>query len=566
MPVAMLAALHSGRVFAPIATDYPEVRQRRILQAIEPGCLLVDNTTAALVPECACPIVNSDEVNIDALNSDEVNISPHDQAAAGRTDPNKPALIVFTSGSTGEPLGVVHSEANLVAHGLRSVRALQIDPSDRLSMLSRGIHISGVTDIVRSIVSGAALMPVDVAALDIDTASADIRDAAVSVLHCTPSLAATLFDATKRSVHFETVRLIHLGGEALSADTLAACQRSLPTHAVVVNQLGCTELSGFCQAFLRTGAVQPQGPVPAGFPVEGVTVRILDDQGHPVAENETGRIVIAGEGLALGYWNEPSLTAAVFHEGAANDPRYFLTGDRGRWLPDGQIEYRGRIDHQVQVRGYRVELAEIEIALKQLETITDAVVVAPRVEPGETDSGTDVGLVAHLVPAGGSVDVIRLKQRLVEALPSYMHPSRYVVHESLPRTPSGKVDRSALAAMSSTSNTAIEDIVASPVCPAPPYAGDQDSIAVIKSVWSETLGLHTIGDDDDFFGIGGDSLQAMRVCSRLLSFTGSEISLRDLFDAPTPRGLASLLTAEKSAARRAPAENDFPYSSTTLNK
>ena len=215
MPLAMLAALRTGRVFAPIATDYPAARRQQIFETLEPGCLLVDNDTAKLVSDCSCPIVN-----IDGARTLEPDRTPYP-----RSDTGAPALVIFTSGSTGEPIGVVHSEDNLLQLARRSVRAMQIGPSDRLSLLSRGMHISGITDMVRSFVSGATLVPCDVAALGVDAASDAVRNAGVTVLHCTPSLAATLFSSVADSSRFRTVRLVHLGGEAFPAAVVALCRR-----------------------------------------------------------------------------------------------------------------------------------------------------------------------------------------------------------------------------------------------------------------------------------------------------------------------------------------------------
>jgi non-ribosomal peptide synthetase component F len=292
VPIALLAVLRARRTFAPIATDYPNARRLRVLHALQPGCLLVDNDTAGLAHDYPCPIVNMDTATV--LESDR---APN--AGPGRA---VPSVVIFTSGSTGEPVGVLHSEDNLLRIAERSVRSLQIAPSDRLSMLTRGVHISGMTDIVRSFVSGATLVPSDIAAVGVDMAVDTIRKAGVTILHCTPSLARTLFSAVNDSNCYRSLRTIHLGGEPLPAAVVELCRRRLPAGAVVINQLGCTELSGYCQAFLSSDTVIPHALVPAGFPVDGVCVRILDEHGRPAANGEIGSIEVAGDGLALGYW------------------------------------------------------------------------------------------------------------------------------------------------------------------------------------------------------------------------------------------------------------------------
>jgi acyl carrier protein len=250
---------------------------------------------------------------------------------------------------------------------------------------------------------------------------------------------------------------------------------------------------------------------------------------------------VSGEGLALGYWNAPDRTSAVFREPAAGARRHFLTGDRGRWLPDGQLEHQGRIDRQVQVRGFRVELAEIENALLQLDMIADAAVVAPA-------SKTDVRVVAHVVPTSGRIDRTELHALLSTTLPASMLPHHYVVHESLPRTSTGKVDRIALATVVPEAGAGRGDGASTPGA-VPPGRGNEKSVSVIVAVCAQVLGVESIREDDNFFLLGGDSLQAMQVASRLAVRLRADVRVRDFLEAPTPRQLAERLA---SAGRAMP--------------
>jgi hypothetical protein len=232
---------------------------------------------------------------------------------------------------------------------------------------------------------------------------------------------------------------------------------------------------------------------------------------------------------------DPVRTSTAFQEAGAGQPRRFLTGDLGRWLPDGQLECRGRIDHQVKVRGHRVELAEIEMALRKLNIIAEAAVVVPA-------NGTDVRIVAHIVPTKSEIDLGSLRTLLAETLPTAMLPARYQVHESLPRTATGKVDRLALA----SAPARVDDLqVDATVWPSPlPSAAEEDATArIIMSVWRELLGVASISEDDDFFMLGGDSLIAMRACSHLTARLQVQIDLRDIIEAPTIRQFIRRLAA-----------------------
>jgi non-ribosomal peptide synthetase component E (peptide arylation enzyme)/acyl carrier protein len=346
----------------------------------------------------------------------------------------------------------------------------------------------------------------------------------VTVLHAVPSLLRVLVEE-KEIERCTCLNYVFSGGEVLSAElqerffdrlTVNLCNLCGPTET-------CVE-----STFWTCRRDPDQRTVPIGRPIANTQIYLLDRHKQPVPVGVTGELYIGGAGLARGYLNRPEMTAEKFlPDPFTTEPgaRLYRTGDLGRYLPNGNIEFLGRIDHQVKIRGFRIELGEIEAVLAQHPTVRESVVIA------REDRAGDKRIVAYFIPHEGAPAIIELRGYLKRSLPEYMVPSAWVILESFPLTPNGKVDRKALP-NPDFSRTTLEQ----------GYVAPQDSVeGIIAMVWSEVLRRGPIGRHDNFFDLGGHSLKATQVVSRLRKVFRSEISLRHLFEFPTISALAAAI-------------------------
>jgi acyl-CoA synthetase (AMP-forming)/AMP-acid ligase II len=325
------------------------------------------------------------------------------------------------------------------------------------------------------------------------------------------------------------LRRIVCSGEALPAELQNRTLQALP-QATLLNLYGPTEAA--IEVTWWDCRVDGSSTVPIGRPIGNVSVHVLDGQFGEVPRGVAGELCLGGEGLARGYWGRAGLTAQAFvaDPSDANGGRLYRTGDLVRWRADGQIEYLGRIDHQVKVRGFRIELGEVEAQLQQQGGVGEAVVVA------QAGAGGGVRLVAYVSARAGEVlDGAALRESLGRELPDYMVPSVIVVLERLPLNANGKVDRKALPAAEWVSGRAHEA----------PQGEVEEALA---RIWAEVLGLERVGRHDNFFEVGGHSLMAIRVVARLQGELRADVGVRDVFQHPTLAGMAARLGGDRQQA------------------
>ena len=321
------------------------------------------------------------------------------------------------------------------------------------------------------------------------------------------------------------LRLVKFGGEPATRKDVELFQRHCLPDCFLYNGLASTETGGSVRAFFVDHAMQLTGSVvPAGYAVEDVETLLLNEEGRAVGSDAIGDIVVKSRYLAVGYWRQPEITRTVFvPDPSGSDARIYRTGDLGRLLPDGCLVHLGRKDFQVKVRGYRVETADIELALLDHEAIQEAAVVAQ----------DDVRLIAYVVPTrlpAPSASV--LQGFLRERLPDYMVPATFVVLDALPLTPNGKMDRRALPAPDRSRPTLAQPYVA----PRTPIEAD------LVRIWAELLDLELIGVHDSFLDLGGHSLSAMQIIARVHRTWHVDIPLRVLLEAPTVASMALVIT------------------------
>jgi acyl carrier protein len=363
-----------------------------------------------------------------------------------------------------------------------------------------------------------------------------------TVLNQTPSAFQMLAHAEERSPCALSLRWIVFGGEALDARTLAPWFRAhgeaLP---VLVNMYGITETTVHVTwRRIAPGDLAEATASAVGRPLADLEVVLLDRRGEPVPIGVPGEIHVGGAGLARGYLGRPALTAERFvpHPwSAVPGARLYRSGDLGRWRPDGDLEHRGRIDHQVKVRGFRIEPGEVEAALAAHPAVAASAVVA------RPDAAGDHRLTAYIVAADDALSAAELRVFLKERLPEHMVPSAFVFLDALPLNANGKLDRAALPAPGGER--------AAPEAPAVPCSPLEERLAAI---WAEVLEVGSVGARDDFFELGGYSLLAVRLLHRVREVFGVEVPLGRLFDDPTVAGLAAVLAEIGPATVSGPAE------------
>ncbi|KJK52721.1 non-ribosomal peptide synthetase [Streptomyces sp. NRRL F-4428] len=459
---------------------------------------------------------------------------PEEPLTSGRpadeSDPDSPAFIMFTSGSTGRPKGV------LVPH--RAVAELVTAPDyvtltgrDRVLFHSPMTFDASTFEVWGALANGAAVVVCTEQRPTLEDLARHVERHGVTVAFFTTALFHQL--AARRSRVFSQLRSVVVGGEAMAAAPAREVLTAFP-WLELVNGYGPTETTTFATAH-RVTERDCAGPIPIGRPIRGATAHVLDADGHPVADGDRGELWIGGSRLAHGYTGLPALTAERFVEHpAAAGRRLYRTGDVVSLRPDGVLQFHGRNDDQVKVRGFRIEPAEVEHALREQADVDDAAVTVD-------GAGTpEARLVAFVVAAPGPVPHgAALRERLTAVLPAHLVPDAVDVLERLPLTPAGKIDRRALAAHAQAAGSGHADE------PAPPMTPLEQAVA---EVWSRALGTEVTRPDTEFLLIGGHSLLALAVTEDLREELGVEMSLADFFAAPTVAAQAALVETALLAA------------------
>jgi len=532
--VSLLAILKAGGAYVPLDPSYPADRLAWIIEDSGISILLTTTITGLDLP--------SNRSCSQLLFVDQIGASP----ASSRTSLRAPvasnlAYVIYTSGSTGRPKGVMIEHRNVVNlfHGFDLV--LGSRPGVWLAVTSISFDIS-VLELFWTLTRG--LTVVLSSGNDSDGLAGEINRFHVTHLQMTPTLARMLTLNAEAFAAIGSIGQILLGGEAVPASLIRKMRERF--QGEIFNVYGPTETTVWSTACLVT---EVGTTVSIGRPILNTEIYILDAQQKPVPYGEVGELYIGGNGVSRGYWNRPDLTAERFLAlPAISSARLYRTGDLARFLPDGDIDFVGRSDYQVKLRGHRIEPAEIEFALEQCPEVRQAVVL-PRPEPNG-----DQRLVAFLVPVGevpNTASGSPLRRALESRLPDYMIPSSFVWIDAFPLTANGKIDRKEL----------LNSLAQTPI-PAPrPQAAPNTASALeseIAAIWRDALGVSSIGLHQNFFDLGAHSLTVAEVHAALKDRLDVEISLVDLFQFSTVASLAahiagaptSPVTGQNRAQRR----------------
>ncbi|WP_326636632.1 amino acid adenylation domain-containing protein [Nonomuraea fuscirosea] len=520
--VALLAVWRAGGAYLPLDPDYPDERLAFLIADSTARLVVTDAGLAPRLPAEKVVLVSAGEPGAagepgpgDEPGSADEPGPGDDRWAGGRqpVQPDDPAYVIYTSGSTGRPKGVLVEHGSLAGRVRWMREAYGIGPDDRVAQFASLSFDAHAEELYPALTAGAGVLLLPDGAASLPDVLRTAAGGRVTVLDLPTAYWHRLTEALDDVTWPQPLRLVILGGEQAHAAAVARWRDRFGDRVRLVNTYGPTEATVIATA-TDLGEADTAGRPPIGRPIGGTTAHVLGPYGEPVPPGFPGELCLGGEGLARGYPGHPGLTADRFVPDPYGLPgsRLYRTGDRVRRRPDGTLEFLGRFDAQVKVRGFRVEPGEVETALLAHPGVRQAVVTAD----GER-------LAAYVVgPAGPD----ELRTCLAATLPAHLVPTAWVSLAALPLTITGKVD---VAALPVPGPGPVAEFV-------PPRT---DAEALVAGIWGELLGVEAVGVDDDFFALGGHSLLATRVAALLRNALDTEVPIRTVFDQPTVAGLAA---------------------------
>ncbi len=533
MVIGLFGILKAGGAYVPLDPAYPVARLAFMLEDSQVPVLLTQSNLIDVLPETMAQLV--------CLDTEAKKFSPfRSENPLSVVGPENLAYVIYTSGSTGKPkgAGVFHQGVTNLVNWF--ITAFQLGVDDNVLIISPFSFDLTQKNIFAPLINGGQLHLLASTHYDPNQITKLVAEKTITWLNCTPSAFYPLIEPNDENTFLKlsSLRYLFLGGEPIALPILQSWLNATVSQTKIVNSYGPTECTDVCAAYLleQPEAVLDQ-TIPIGKPIFNAKLFNLDKNFELLPVGVAGELHIGGVGLARGYLNRPDLTAEKFLKNPFSDDPYsrlYKTGDLARYLPDGNIEYLGRIDNQVKIRGFRIELGEIEVILTEHPQIREAVVI------DREDSSHLKQLVAYIVtpPGTPSLAASDLRRFLQEKLPEYMVPSNFIVLEKIPLTLNGKIDRHALPAPSGN------ELKAAYVAPRTPIE------ELLTNVWSDVLEQQKISIHDDFFERGGHSLLGTQVISRIRDLFSVEISLRQLYESPTVVSLAESLVKQETQPGR----------------
>ncbi len=522
---AILGVLKAGRPYVPLDLDLPDRDLQTMAADSGAGLVLAEGDAVGR----ARSIASSGMAVVDIADF----LDAGEEAAMQPTaDPGSPAYIFYTSGTTGRPKGVVDCHRNVLHNVLRYTNTLHIVAGDRLTLIQPPSFSGTVSSLFGALMNGATICPFDLRRSTPSALAAWLNAEEVSIYHSVPALFRGFLTGDR---FFPSVRLVRLEGDRASRLDWELFCRHFTSDCLLVNGLGITETGLVRQYFLDRQSSVPPGHLPVGYPIDDMDCLVVDHDGRPLEPDQPGEIAVRSRFLALGYWGSPDATDAAFHPDPADDSvRVFRTRDRGLLRPDGCLEYLGRSDLRIRIRGQWVDPERVEAALAALPSIADAVVV------GRQDHRGELSVVGYVVPASGAPPApAEIRRALRDRLPAVMVPSHFVLLDSLPLNAHQKVDRR-IEVLPEPEWQAHDVAV-------PPWTLLEQQLA---ELWKEMLGVEGVGLDDDFFDLGGHSLLAVQMLDRVEDMFGRKIPPAALLAGATIERLSQILLSESTSRDR----------------
>ena len=526
--VAILGVLKAGKFYVVIDPSAPLERIHSIVDDSGADLIVTNSRNADLANElnhATCALVNIDKLS-DFYPSDNIGHA---------VLPDDLATICYTSGSTGKPKGVVQAHRNVLHSVKLFTERTCICVHDRFTLLHSLSFASGHRHLRAALLNGASLFPFDIKSEGVGRLADWLEEERLTFYHSSPSLFRQLGESLTGREKLKSLRLIQLSGAPITQRDFDLYKKNFSPEVLLEFGMGSTEARGIGSAIVDKNFSFPEQGSPIGYSRTGKKILLLDENRQEVEIGQVGEIAVKGRNVNLGYWNHPGSTRAKFlTDPTGGDERIYMTGDLGRMLPDGFLIHMGRKDFMVKIRGYRVEVAEVERALLGHPQVKEAGVAAWDLTPEEKC------LVGYIVPReDAALNVSDLNEFLRLKLPDYMVPSTFMFLESLPLT-NGKLDRQALPKPDKL-RPELKGL----------YVEPRNNIEkTLAGIWAEVLQLDKVGVHDNFFELGGHSLTATRLLSRVLESSRVDVSLKSLFESPTVASLARCVEDALQQVRR----------------
>lgn len=505
MIAGVFAALKAGKTYVPLDPSLPTKRITYMLDDSQVTAVLTNNMNLAIARSLSkneMQIINMDDINL-ATFADNINLT---------ISPDTVAYILYTSGSTGHPKGVMQTHRNVLHHIRNYTNGLHISNCDRMTLLSNYSFDAAMMDIMGALLNGATLCPMDIKEKSLVRLYEWLIKEKITIYHSTPTVYRYLISTLAEEEKFPKIRLVVLGGEEVYKKDVDMYKKHFSPECIFINTYGPTESTVVLQYFINNQTKFNRNTVPIGYPVDNTEILLLNKTRE--AAEVYGEIAIKSNHVAIGYWGKPEMMWEVF----LSDPDggngwIYRTGDMGRLLPDGSIEFRGRKDLQVKIRGFRVEPGEIESALSSHEAIKECVVAASDNRQGDNE------LIAYIV-CDESLSSLSLRRYLRDALPDYMIPSQFVQLDTIPLIHNGKTDYASLSLLRDSHTMQRPDYV---------QLIDPVEKKIIE-IWQNVLDVDNISLQDNFFDLGGHSLMVVKAISLIEKEFGIHVPFREFFN------------------------------------
>ncbi|HYJ17018.1 MAG TPA: AMP-binding protein [Candidatus Limnocylindria bacterium] len=524
--VAMLGVLKTGKICVVLDPSFPNDRNVFLIEDSQAGLLISDRenlSSAAEYTHGRCGCVNIDELD-SSLSIENLRLP---------IAPMNFAFLIYTSGSTGQPKGVIQNHRNLLHDCLLYCNGLHVCADDRIALLYSCSASQGLKITFAGLLNGAALYPFNMRQRGVADLPLWLNQEEISIYFSVPVVFRQFTSTLTGHYQWPSLRIIQLGSDLVTLRELEEFQKHFTADTILIIRFGATETGTLRRLYVDAKSSLDQIKNAVGYATEEAEISIRDEADGQMKCDVIGEIVVHSRYISPGYWRRPNLHQdPFFPDPNGRGKRIYRTGDLGRLRSDGLLFHLGRKDFQLSIRGYRVEPSEIEAVLLAQDNVKEALVAAG---PGDTQAEHD-RLVAYIVPyykPFPSSPVLRRAAR--QKLPAHMIPSDFVFLESLPLTPNGKVDRLALPAPD-TARSEIEMTYAAP---------RSDIENRLVKIWTEVLSIEHVGIHDNFFDLGGHSLSATRVLSRIFEQYQLEIPLKSLFQSPTIAELAAQIIAHQ---------------------
>lgn len=523
---AILGTLKANKIYVALEPAHPPETLAAMLDASNARLLLADAKNLPLAASIASPKLTVLPVS-QTFSGDGRQISLPDVSS------NNDAWLMFTSGSTGSPKGVWQNHRGLVQEGEAYAELAGVTPDDRVALLaSCSLAASGST-LFATLLRGAALYPFYIRSQGTERLAGWLEEKRITVLHTVPTVFRQLGRADANKSSFNAMRLVRLGGEPVLRIDVEVFRKYWPENCQLMQSMSSTETGIICASIINGETTPSNGRVPVGRPVPGVEVFLIDEKNQPIKNGGEGRIAVRSTRLKQGYWRQPQLTIEKFvPDGRDPKLRTFISNDLGRFLPDGSLEHLGRADLIVKIHGQRVDLGELETMLLATGFAREAIVIAHEDKPGEKR------LLCFFVPRAEAASPEEVSHQLRAKIPAYMVPADFIALEKFPQTVSGKVDRGALRPLTSIETKKILSRSNRP----------RDILDKrLMDIWESALRISPISRKDDFFELGGTSLQSVEILRRIEELFGLSLPPSLLVEYNTIEKLSDLLTSRRAA-------------------